>query len=340
MSESPPSGSGDKPDPHHNHVLEAHDARAKGHLKGHSHGHAHAPHHDYRHQNRSSLWAVLVLTLIFMAVEVATGFYTGSLALLADAGHMFSDAAGLGLALLAIWFARRPASLTKSYGYYRTEILASMANAVMLIVISLFVSYNACLRLIHPPHVLSEPMIWVAILGLMTNFIAVKILHSSANHSLNMRGAYLEVLNDAIGSAGVLVAAVIIAFTKWYWVDALVSGLIGLMIIPRTWLLLRESINILMEGTPARIDLNLVQDALKQVPCVIDVHDLHVWTITSGLDTLSAHVQLDNTVSSTVVLEKIHQLIADDFGIHHSTVQTELIDCNKECQCQGERRKN
>ncbi len=183
--------------PKHEH--ESADGRSEAQAPAHSH--AHRPHHDYRHQNRSRLWAVLIMTLMFMGVEVVSGLYTGSLALLADAGHMLSDAAGLGLALIAVWFSSRPATLAKSYGYYRTEILVSMANAVMLMCISIFVLYQALIRVMHPPQVLSGPMIWVALLGLVINLIAVKILHSSADHSLNMRGAYLEVLNDMIGSA-------------------------------------------------------------------------------------------------------------------------------------------
>ncbi len=277
-----------------------------GNVDPHVHTHEHRPHHDFRSQSRSKLWAVLALTLGFMGVEVGAGLYTGSLALLADAGHMFSDAAGLGLALIAVWFSSRPATQAKSYGYYRTEILVSMANAIMLVGISLFVLYTAFGRLMHPPHVLSGPMIWVSLLGLLVNLIAVKILHSSADHSLNMRGAYLEVLNDMFDSAGVLIAALIITFTGWYWVDAIISGLIGLLILPRTWKLMRECIDILMEGTPGRIDLRSLKAELTAVPGVVDVHDLHVWTITSGMDTLSVHVQVDNTVSSTEVLEKIH----------------------------------
>jgi cobalt-zinc-cadmium efflux system protein len=298
---------------------------------GHDHPHEHRPHHDFRHQSRSKLWAVLLLTLSFMGVEIVSGLYSGSLALLADAGHMFSDAAGLGLALIAVWFSSRPATQAKSYGYYRTEILVSMANAMMLIGISIFVLYNAFARLMHPPVVLSGPMIWVSLLGLAINLVAVKILHSSASHSLNMRGAYLEVLNDMFGSAGVLVAAVIITFTGWFWVDAAVSGLIGLLILPRTWLLLRECIDILMEGTPGRIDLRSLKSELKAVPGVVDVHDLHVWTITSGMEAMSVHVQVDDKVSSTAVLENIHTLLQAKFGIHHSTVQTELVDCQHHC---------
>ncbi|MBS1995605.1 MAG: cation transporter [Cyanobacteria bacterium SZAS LIN-2] len=322
----------------HNHDHDDHNRHdppgGKKHVhKAPAHAHEHRPHHDFRNQNRSRLWTVLLMTLAFMAVEVVTGLYTGSLALLADAGHMLSDGAGLAMALIAVWFAAKPANQAKSYGYYRTEILVSLANAVMLIGISIFVLYNAFGRLMAPPVVLSGPMVWVSILGLLTNLVAVKILHSSADHSLNMRGAYLEVLNDMIGSAGVLVAALIITFTGWYWVDAVVSGLIGLLIIPRTWMLLKECINILMEGTPGRIDLRALKAELKAVPGVVGVHDLHVWTITSGMDSLSAHVQIDDSVAPTVVLESVHNMLREKFEIHHSTVQTELVDCKQGCQC-------
>jgi cobalt-zinc-cadmium efflux system protein len=189
------------------------------------------------------------------------------------------------------------------------------------------------MRMLAPPEVLSGPMIWVSILGLFTNLAAVKILHSSAKHSLNMRGAYMEVFSDMIGSAGVLVAALTISFTGWFWVDALVSALIGLLIIPRTWSLLKESVNILMEGTPSHIDTSELAAALKGLPGVVDVHDLHVWTITSGLDSMSAHMRVNAGVSSTDVLEAVHELLERKFDIRHSTVQIELVDCNRGCQC-------
>jgi cobalt-zinc-cadmium efflux system protein len=303
---------------------------------GHKHGdhkHAHRPHHDFRNQNRTKLWIVLLLTLSFMGAEVVAGLYTGSLALLADAGHMFSDAAGIGLALIAVWFSGKPPSLSRSYGYYRTEILASMANASMLLVISLWVLYSAGVRLFDPTEVVSGPMIWVALAGLVINAFCAKVLHSSAEHNLNMKGAYLEVVSDMIASAGVLVAALIIKFTGWFWVDAVVSAAIGLMILPRTWQLLSESVNVLMEGTPSRIDLGQLKDELKSVAGVVDVHDLHVWTITSGLDSLSAHIRVDNSVSSTAVLEAIHELLEHKFSIQHSTVQLESVDCKRDCPC-------
>lgn len=305
-----------------------------GHAHHHAdHKHAHRPHHDFRNQNRTKLWIVLLLTLSFMGAEVVAGLVTGSLALLADAGHMFSDAAGLGLALIAVWFSGRPPSLSRSYGYYRTEILASMANASMLLVLSLWVLYSAGMRLFEPIEVVAGPMIWVALAGLVINAVCAKVLHSSADHSLNMKGAYLEVVSDMFASAGVLVAALIIKFTGWFWVDAVVSAAIGLMILPRTWQLLSESVNVLMEGTPSRIDLGQLKEELKSVAGVVDVHDLHVWTITSGLDSLSAHIRVDNSVSSTAVLEAIHELLEHKFSIQHSTVQLESVDCKRDCPC-------
>lgn len=311
---------------------DGHGHKHAGHPHG-DHPHAHRPHHDFRNQNRTKLWIVLLLTLSFMGAEVVAGLFTGSLALLADAGHMFSDAAGLGLALIAVWFSGKPPSLSRSYGYYRTEILASMANAAMLLVISLGVLYSAGMRLLQPTEVVSGPMIWVALAGLVINAFCAKVLHSSADHSLNMKGAYLEVVSDMIASAGVLIAALIIKFTGWFWVDAVVSAAIGLMILPRTWQLLSDSVHVLMEGTPSRIDLDDLKAELKSVAGVVDVHDLHVWTITSGLDSLSAHIRVDNSVSSTAVLEAIHELLAHKFTIQHSTVQLESVDCQRDCPC-------
>lgn len=302
-----------------------------GHGFGHGAGHDHEPRHNFRSRDRSRLWIVLLLTLGFMSVEVVAGMYTGSLALFADAGHMFSDAAGLFLAIIAIWFASRPATLSKSYGYYRTEILVSLFNALMLMAISGLVLITAWSRFNKPAEVISGPMFWVAVLGLAVNFIALRILHSSSQNSLNMRGAYLEVLSDMIGSAGVLIASLVIRYTGWLWVDTLVSVCIGLLIIPRTWKLLSECVNILMEGTPGRIDLRSLKDELSAVEGVIDVHDLHVWTITSGLDSMSAHVLVDCDVSPVVVLEKIHAILEEKFQIHHSTVQTELVNCKQGC---------
>lgn len=317
----------------HNHSPgDGHGYRHAGHAHA-DHPHAHRPHHDFRNQNRNKLWIVLLLTLSFMGAEVVAGLLTGSLALLADAGHMFSDAAGIGLALIAVWFSGKPPSLSRSYGYYRTEILASMANASMLMVISLWVLYSAGMRFLQPTEVVAGPMIWVALAGLVINAVCAKVLHSSADHSLNMKGAYLEVVSDMIASAGVLVAALIIKLTGWFWVDAVVSAAIGLMILPRTWQLLSESVNVLMEGTPSRINLGQLKSELKLVAGVVDVHDLHVWTITSGLDSLSAHVRVDNSVSSTAVLEAIHELLAHKFSIQHSTVQLESVDCQHDCPC-------
>lgn len=306
-------------------------AHSLHHGPGHGSGHDHSPRHDFRSRDRSRLWLVLALTLGFMFVEIVAGMYTGSLALLADAGHMFSDAAGLLLAIIAFWFSSRPATLSKSYGYYRTEILVSLFNALMLMGISVVVLFTAYARFNKPTEVISGPMFWVAVCGLCVNFAAVKILHSSSNNSLNMRGAYLEVFSDMIGSAGVLSAALIIRYTGWLWVDALVSAGIGLLIIPRTWQLLGECVNILMEGTPGRIDLRSLKEEISQVEGVMDVHDLHVWTITSGLDSMSAHVLVDCDVSPVVVLEKIHAILEEKFAIHHSTVQTELVNCKQGC---------
>jgi len=288
-------------------------------------------HHDYRSQSRSRLWLVFALTLGYMSAEVIAGLYTGSLALLADAGHMLSDAAGIGLALFAFWFAARPATHFKSYGYHRTEILVTLANTIMLLGVSLFVLFAAFKRFSQPPSVDALPMIWVALGGILINFISVRALHNSAKELLNTKGAYLEVLSDLFASAGVFAAALIMMFTKWYWVDPAISVLIGVLIIPRSWKLLSECVNILMEGTPSRIDLHIVENSIKSVDGVTDVHDLHVWTITSGLDAMSVHVTISEGTASPVVLNRVGELLRKQFNIKHSTIQIESVPCQDAC---------
>jgi cobalt-zinc-cadmium efflux system protein len=266
-----------------------------------------------------------------MSAEVVAGLYTGSLALLADAGHMLSDAAAIGLALFAFWFAARPATHFKSYGYHRTEILATMANTLMLMGVSLFVLFTAFQRFSLPPTVDALPMVWVALGGIVVNLISVRALHSSAKELLNVKGAYLEVLSDLFASVGVLSAGLIMMFTRWYWVDPAISVLIGMLIIPRSWKLLSECINILMEGTPSRIDLHAMEQSIKSVDGVTDVHDLHVWTITSGLDAMSAHVIIENGASNAAVLDRVSTMLKSQFNIKHSTIQVEVVACQDAC---------
>lgn len=292
---------------------------------GHSHGgHSHGG--GARQESRGKLMIVLAMTSILMIVELVAGYVSHSLALMADAGHMLSDVASQVLALVAIWFSSRPPTPGKTYGYYRTEILASLVNGVLLVGISIFILYEAAMRVAHPPEVQAPVMVAVATLGLVVNLISMRILNNVANDSLNIKAAYLELFGDLLASGGVLIAAIIISFTHWYMADPLISVLIGFMILPRTWMLLAECTNILMEGTPGHIDVDRLRVALLQVNGVLDIHDMHVWTITSGLDAMSGHVCVNRSSSSEAVLAEVTRIAQKEFGIQHTTIQVELTD--------------
>ena len=268
----------------------------------------------------SRMLTVLGLTAAYMVVEVVAGVYSGSLALLADAGHMLSDVASLLLALLAVRFSEKPATPGKTYGYYRSEILAGLVNGVLLLGISFFIGYEALRRLGEPPHVMSVPMFVVALMGLGVNLVSLKLLGKTAGHSLNVKAAYLEVLGDFLATIAVLFASITIMITKWYVADPLISCGIGLMILPRTWALVSECTNILMEGAPGHIDLGKLRQSMLQVKGVVDVHDIHVWTITSGLDAMSAHVTISGDCLADVVLSQITRITQDDFWPHPSPI--------------------
>lgn len=292
--------------------------------------HSHGNFAELRKKSKAAMITVLVLTCVYMAIEVITGFFTGSLALIADAGHMLGDAGALILALIAVWFAGKSPSQQKTYGYYRTEILAALLNGVVLVGLSLYILYEAYQRFTSPPEILSGPMLAVAIGGLIINIIAAKLLSGSSDNSLNAQAAYLEVLGDLLGSAAVIVASLIIMFTHWMMIDPIVSGLIGLMILPRTWKLIKECIHILMEGTPDHISLQKLHEKLMSVKGVVDVHDLHVWTITSGRDALSAHVLIDQSANPDETLSEISRIAQTEFNLTHSTVQVEQTECKSE----------
>lgn len=274
-------------------------------------------------KNKKSLWIAFLLTSSYMGAEAVGGILTGSLALLADAGHMLTDAGALGLALFAIRYAERPASPQKTYGYLRTEILAALANAVALLLVSGYILYEAWSRFRQPPEVQGAPMMIVAAIGLILNFISMRMLASAAGESLNAKGAYLEVLSDALGSVGVIVAGVIVMTTGWNLADPIIGAGIGLFIVPRTWTLLKESVHILLEGTPARIDLVALEAAVKAVNGVVAIHDIHVWTLTSGWDALSAHVTVADSAGQPRILTELQSLLKKDFEIEHATLQLE-----------------
>jgi cobalt-zinc-cadmium efflux system protein len=265
----------------------------------------------------------LVLTGTFLVVEVIAGLWTGSLALLADAGHMLTDVAGLGLALFAIWFASKPATPEKSYGYYRVEILAALANSLLLLGIAAFILYEAYRRFLAPPDVLGVPMIVVAVIGLAVNAAGMWLLRRGAGESLNVRGAYMEVVSDALGSVGVLVAGIVILTTGWRPADPLIAAAVGVFIVPRTWALIKQSVDVLLEATPEHIDLTEVASAMRAVGGVRKVHDLHVWTLTSGKYAMSGHVVVEDIGASDRVLRDLHALLHGRFDIDHTTIQLE-----------------
>lgn len=283
--------------------------------------------------HRRALLVTFGLTFTFFIVEVAGGLLTNSLALLADAAHMLTDVGGLGLALFATWISQRPATPAKTYGYYRVEILAALANTLVLFLLSFYILYEAYRRFLEPPEVQSLPMLAVAVVGLIVNLFGIYNLRRGSKESLNVQGAFLEVVSDTLGSVGVILASLIMFFTGWYYADPIFSALIGLFILPRTWGLMKQAVNILLEGTPAHINLRAVQEAIRVTPGVSDVHDLHVWTITSGMVALSTHVVLADGMSlkeGQKVLELLESQLKDRFGIDHTTIQIEVTDRGEE----------
>ena len=276
--------------------------------------------------SRDRLVAVLGLSLVILIVEAAGALASNSLALLADAGHMLTDVSGIGLALLAIWFAGRAPTNGRTFGYLRLEILAAVANAVLLFGVAAFILFEAWRRLSAPPEVASGLMLAVALLGLGANAVSLYLLRHAQQESLNMRGAYLEVMGDFAGSAAVIVAALVIAATGWAQADVVASVVIALLILPRTFALLREATDVLLEATPKGIDMDHVRQHILDAPGVIDCHDLHAWTITSGMNVVSAHVIVTDGADPTVTLGALCECLSDDFDIEHSTFQLESAD--------------
>lgn len=273
---------------------------------------------------------VLILIASFFVVQLIGGLLFGSLALVADAGHMLTDVAGLSLSLLAISFTRRPATPQRTYGFYRLEILATLANSVILISIAVYIIYEAYQRIFHPVEVIGPSMLIVAGIGLVVNLISLRILSSlqitnreGRVENLNMQGAFLEIYSDTFGSAGVIVVALIIIFTNFYLADPIASMVISLFILPRTWSLMKRSVHILMEGVPPEISHDEVKKAIMQVKGVTGVFKLHIWTITSGINALSAHVVVFDPAKSQAILREINALIENKFGISNITIQIE-----------------
>jgi cobalt-zinc-cadmium efflux system protein len=276
-----------------------------------------------RARGRRALIAALVITAAYLVIEVVGGLLTNSLALLSDAVHMFTDVLAIGLALCALWIAERPATESKTYGYYRAEILAALVNGLVLWLVVLVILWEAWRRLLTPPVVHGEGVLAVAAVGLAVNVVVARILAGAASGSLNVRGALLHVISDLLGSVGVLIAGVVILTTGWTPIDAVVSVVIAVLILFSSWTLIRESVDVLMEAAPRHIDLEALRRALEDVPGASEVHDLHVWSLTTGHYALSAHAVLEEGAPSDPVLAEMADRLARRFDIRHVTIQLE-----------------
>ncbi|MCG7430819.1 cation diffusion facilitator family transporter [Dermacoccus nishinomiyaensis] len=288
---------------------------------GHDHGHASAVTAGGRH--RRPLMVAFGLTAAYMVVELVTGLVSGSLALLSDAAHMGTDVLGLGMALAAITLAQREATSQRTYGTYRLEVLAALANGILLFGVAGYVLFEAWQRFAAPPAVPGLPMLVVATVGLIVNLISFRLLAAGSKESLNLKGAYLEVLSDMLGSVGVIVAAIIIFTTGWRYADPLIGAGIGLFILPRTYTLTAQAVRILMEVAPPGLDVDQVRARILTLPGVADVHDLHIWTVTSGMETATGHVVLADDAELHPVLDRVTALLAEEYHVTHATIQCE-----------------
>ncbi|HEX2053169.1 MAG TPA: cation diffusion facilitator family transporter [Actinomycetota bacterium] len=309
--------------------------RASADAHGPSGGHAHSSVADaLRSGNRRRLLGAFAVTLAFFAVELVAGLATNSLALLSDAGHMFTDVLGLGMALAAMQLAGRATRAPgRTYGLYRLEILAALANGVLLFGVGGYVVYEAFRRLTAPPEVAGLPMLVVAAGGLAANLVAFGLLRGGAQDNLNVKAAYLEVVSDALGSVAVIVAGVVLQVTGWPYVDPIAGAAIGLFILPRTWRLTAQALRILVQAAPPEVDLAEMTKALLELEGVVDVHDLHCWTLTSEMEVASAHLKVCDGADTTRILRSARQLLADRFSVDHATLQIEdeTVECRDCC---------
>lgn len=292
---------------------------------GHDHDHASAA--SIRHEK--PLWWALALIFAFMLVELAAAFATNSLALLSDAAHMATDALALGIALVAVRLSRRPPDARRSFGYVRTEAMGAMLNGLLLFGLAGYILWESAQRFLQPPEVASAGMLVVGVAGLAINLIAMRLLHAGSGESLNVRGAYLEVWADMIGSAGVIAAALVIHFTGWQLADPIIAAAIGLWVLPRAWTLMRQAGHVLMMGVPDGVDLAEVRTALARLPGVAGVHDLHVWSLASSRAAMTAHLVVDAAVDPNAVRQRAASLLRERFDIDHATLQIEGAgDCH------------
>ena len=279
-------------------------------------------------QNEKFLWIALGLTSAFLIAEVIGGLITGSLALLSDAAHMLTDASALAISLAAIRIAKRPSDSRRTFGYHRFEILAAAFNATLLFLVAVYILYEAYQRFKVPAEIQPTGMLVIASIGLIVNLISMRLLSVGKDASLNVKGAYLEVWSDMLGSIGVIAGALLIHFFGWTWIDPAIAVAIGLWVLPRTWVLLKESLNVLLEGVPEGMDISEVQNAMRAVPGVLSVHDFHLWAITSGKASLTAHVVYDPTYSpEDQLLPALQEVLAKRFNVYHTTLQCEKTPC-------------
>jgi cobalt-zinc-cadmium efflux system protein len=290
-----------------------------------------------RARNRRVLAIVLGLTVAFTAVEIVGGLLTGSLALLADAAHMLSDNLALTLALVAVWLAGRPSTPERSFGYQRAEILAALANGLVLVALAIWIFVTAWGRLTDPPEVLAGWVALVAVAGLVVNLVAATILDRAGHDTLNMRAALRHVVADALGSAGVLVAALVILATGWRYADPLAGALIGLLVLASSWGVIRDAVHILLEGAPRGIDPQALGRRLTQMPGVAEVHDLHIWTITSGFPALSAHVLVERGDNCHARRRELEEVLLREYGIEHTTLQVDHVAPQRLVSIQSQR---
>ncbi len=279
-------------------------------------------------QGERPLWIALILTSAFLIAEVVGGILTNSLALISDAAHMFTDSAALAVSLVAIRIGRRPADGKRTFGYYRFEILAAAFNAILLFLVAMYIIYEAYKRIGNPAQIESMTMLAVAGLGLVVNLISMRLLNKDKDESLNIKGAYLEVWSDMLGSIGVIVGAIVIKLTGWSWVDSIIAVAIGLWVLPRTWTLLKESVNVLLEGVPEGLGIDDIKAVLMGVDGIFNVHELHVWSISSGKSSLTVHLVSTSPPHRWPALTaEIRKLLGERFSIFHATIQLENSVC-------------
>jgi cobalt-zinc-cadmium efflux system protein len=287
--------------------------------------------HHHAHTNgKRNLKYALGITGVWFLIEAFGGFYVNSLALIADAAHMLTDLAALILSLFALKISSRPATPEKTYGYLRAEILAALANGIFLILIALFIFYESYQRLWAPPQIKSLPMLIIAATGLIANLVTAKLLFGSRHESLNLRGAFLHVLGDTLGSVGAILAGILMIAYQWYLADPIVSAIVGSLVLISAWRLVSESVDVLLEGVPQHLDIAIILDELQGIPGTASVHDLHIWSIASNTTAMSCHIVLHPDVDPGAALNEASRIMRDKYGIEHTTVQVEMEQCCKE----------